>query len=91
MKGAAGKGSSGGADGRDGQIDEAIRLVMQFDTASASFLQRKMSVGYARAARIMDQLEEMGIIGPADGAKPRDVLRQNAQDYLAGAQQQEQT
>ncbi|MBA3723524.1 MAG: DNA translocase FtsK [Candidatus Levybacteria bacterium] len=90
MKGATGKGSSSGADGRDGQIDEAIRLVMQFDTASASFLQRKMSVGYARAARIMDQLEEMGIIGQADGAKPRDVLRQNAQDYLAGNQEQEQ-
>jgi DNA segregation ATPase FtsK/SpoIIIE, S-DNA-T family len=91
MKGAGGgKGSSGGADGKDGQIEEAIRLVIQFNTASASFLQRKMSVGYARAARMMDQLEEMGIIGPADGAKPREVLRQNAQDYLTGQQEQEQ-
>jgi S-DNA-T family DNA segregation ATPase FtsK/SpoIIIE len=91
MKGATGKGgSSGGSDGKDGQIEEAINLVLQFNTASASFLQRKMSVGYARAARMMDQLEELGIIGPADGAKPREVLRQNAQDYLSGQQQQEQ-
>jgi S-DNA-T family DNA segregation ATPase FtsK/SpoIIIE len=92
LKGATGggKGSSSGADGKDGQIEEAIRLVCQFNTASASFLQRKMSVGYARAARIMDQLEEMNIIGPADGSKPRDVLLQNAQEYLSGQQQQEQ-
>ena len=92
LKGATGggKGSSSGSDGKDGQIEEAIRLVCQFNTASASFLQRKMSVGYARAARIMDQLEEMNIIGPADGSKPRDVLLQNAQEYLSGQQQQEQ-
>ena len=88
--GGGGKGSSSGADGKDGQIEEAIRLVCQFNTASASFLQRKMSVGYARAARILDQLEEMGIIGPADGSKPRDVLVRNAQEYLSGQQQQEQ-
>jgi S-DNA-T family DNA segregation ATPase FtsK/SpoIIIE len=82
--------SSSGSDGRDGQIEDAVRLVAQFNTASASFLQRKMSVGYARAARILDQLEEMGIVGPAEGAKPRDVLVQNAQDYLQGQQEPEQ-
>ncbi len=86
-KGAGGGTSSAGADGKDGQIEEAIRLVCQFNTASASFLQRKMSVGYARAARILDQLEEMGIVGPAEGAKPRDVLVRNAEEYLAGQQQ----
>ncbi|HSA84150.1 MAG TPA: DNA translocase FtsK, partial [Patescibacteria group bacterium] len=88
-KGAGAGGSSTGADGKDGQIEEAIRLVCQFNTASASFLQRKMSVGYARAARILDQLEEMGIVGPAEGAKPRDVLVRNAEEFLA-SQQQEQ-
>lgn len=87
-KGAGGGVSSAGADGKDGQIEEAIRLVCQFNTASASFLQRKMSVGYARAARILDQLEEMGIVGPAEGAKPRDVLVRNAEEFLAGQQQQ---
>lgn len=86
-KNAGGGGSSAGADGKDGQIEEAIRLVCQFNTASASFLQRKMSVGYARAARILDQLEEMGIVGPAEGAKPRDVLIRNAEEYLTGQQQ----
>jgi len=87
LKKGAGGTSSTGADGKDGQIEEAIRLVCQFNTASASFLQRKMSVGYARAARILDQLEEMGIVGPAEGSKPRDVLVRNAEEYLAGQQQ----
>lgn len=75
-------GGTGGADGRDAQIDEAIRIVCQFNTASASFLQRKMSIGYSRAARILDQLEEMGVVGSADGSKPRDVLVRNAEEFL---------
>jgi len=79
--------STVGADGKDGQIEEAVRLVCQFNTASASFLQRKMSIGYARAARILDQLEEMGIVGPAEGAKPRDVLVRNAEEFLSQQQQ----
>jgi len=83
----AGGGSSMGADGKDGQIEEAVRLVCQFNTASASFLQRKMSVGYARAARILDQLEEMGIVSQAEGAKPRDVLIRNAEEFLSSQQQ----
>lgn len=83
------KGGTAGtsSDGKDGEIEEAIRLVCQFNTASASFLQRKMSIGYAKAARILDQLEEMGIVGPAEGAKPRDVLVRNAEEFLANQQQ----
>ncbi len=80
-------GGSAGSDGKDGEMDEAIRLVCQFNTASASFLQRKMSIGYAKAARLLDQLEELGIVGPAEGAKPRDVLVRNAEEYLAGQQE----
>src|SRR6185437_3884772 len=81
------KGGPGGSgEGKDGEIEEAIRLVCQFNTASASFLQRKMSIGYAKAARILDQLEEMGIVGPAEGAKPRDVLVRNAEEFLASQQ-----
>ena len=84
------KGGAGGtSDGHDGETEEAIRLVCQFNTASASFLQRKMSIGYAKAARILDQLEEMGIVGPAEGAKPRDVLVRNAEEFLANQQQPE--
>ncbi len=68
--------------GRDPMFEEVVRLVCQFDTASASFLQRKISVGYSRAARILDQLEEQGIVGPAEGSKPRQVLVRNADEFL---------
>lgn len=81
-------GSSVGADGKDSELEEAIRVVCQFNTASASFLQRKMSIGYAKAARILDQLEEMGIVGPGEGSKPRDVLVRNAEEFLSNQQQQ---
>lgn len=87
-KGAGGGSSSVGSDGKDSQLEDAIRLVCQFNTASASFLQRKMSIGYSRAARMLDQLEEMGIVGPAEGAKPRDVLVRNAEEYFASVQEQ---
>ncbi len=80
------KGGEGGGkstDGKDELFDQALRLVCQHDKASASLLQRRLSVGYARAARIIDQLEESGIIGPGDGAKPRDVVIKNPDDYYA--------
>lgn len=53
---------------------EAKEIVMRAGKASTSYLQRKLRIGYARAARLMDMLEENNVIGPADGAKPRDVL-----------------
>jgi DNA segregation ATPase FtsK/SpoIIIE, S-DNA-T family len=55
-------------------FDEAAEAVFRAGKASASMLQRRLRVGYARAARLLDLLEERGIIGPADGARPRDVL-----------------
>jgi S-DNA-T family DNA segregation ATPase FtsK/SpoIIIE len=65
-------------DGSDGFSDpvyrQAVRLVVATGQASTSFLQRKMRLGYSRAARIVDQLEEDGIVGPADGAKPRQLM-----------------
>lgn len=76
-------GGAGGGDGKDQLFEDAIRLICQHDKASASLLQRRLSVGYARAARILDQLEEAGIIGPGEGSKPRDVLIKNADDYFA--------
>ncbi|HVF69342.1 MAG TPA: DNA translocase FtsK [Xanthomonadales bacterium] len=82
-------GSSVGDGGKDGELEEAIRVVCQFNTASASFLQRKMSIGYAKAARILDQLEEMGIVGAGEGSKPRDVLVRNAEEFLASQQGQQ--
>jgi DNA segregation ATPase FtsK/SpoIIIE, S-DNA-T family len=75
--------TGGGGDGKDQMFEDAIRLICQHDKASASLLQRRLSVGYARAARILDQLEEAGIIGPAEGSKPRDVLVKNPDEYFA--------
>lgn len=50
-------------------------LVKQHEYASASLLQRRLSIGYARAARLLDQLEKLGVIGPGEGAKPRKVVK----------------
>lgn len=75
-----GGGRSGGGGGGDmgepddDMFDEAAEAVFRAGKASASMLQRRLRVGYARAARLLDLLEERGIIGPADGARPRDVL-----------------
>jgi len=55
-------------------LEEAKELVIQAGKASASLLQRRLRVGYARAARLLDVLEEQGVVGPADGARPRDVF-----------------
>lgn len=57
----------------DDMLEAAIKVVVENQQASTSFLQRKLNLGYARAARIMDTMEAMGIIGPAVGAKPREV------------------
>ncbi len=86
QKGPGGKQTT--PDGGDPLIDEAIRIVCQFDRASASLLQRKLSIGYARAARILDTLEEIGIVGPGEGSKPRDVLVRNADEYFASRNQE---
>ena len=58
----------------DPLYQEAVKLVVRTGVASASNLQRKMRVGYARAARLLDVMEHRGIVGPADGARPRDIL-----------------
>ena len=58
----------------DSMIDDAIRVVVENGMASTSLLQRKLKLGYARAARIIDQMEERGVIGPYEGSKPRKVL-----------------
>jgi S-DNA-T family DNA segregation ATPase FtsK/SpoIIIE len=81
----AGTVSVGGVDGEvDENFQNAVRVVCQFDRASASLLQRRLSIGYARAAKIIDQLEAFGVVGPSDGgSKPREVLVQNADEFLA--------
>jgi S-DNA-T family DNA segregation ATPase FtsK/SpoIIIE len=74
-------------DDDDALYEEARAIIIEAGKGSTSYLQRKLKVGYARAARLMDMLEERGIIGAADGAKPRDVLvsgpRQSTVDQVA--------
>lgn len=71
--------------GRDDELfEQAVRIVCQYDKASASFLQRRMRVGFNKAATLIEQLEEAGVIGAQDGAKPRDVLVRDADAFLSG-------
>ena len=64
----------------DPLLEEAKHLIIQTGKASASYLQRRFRIGYARAASLLDMLEQQGIIGPADGAKPREVLLKKEED-----------
>ncbi len=77
-----------GPDGRDALLDESIRIVVQHNKASASLLQRRLSIGYSRAARILDTLEEIGAIGRGEGSKPRDVLIRDAEEFITSLDQQ---
>lgn len=81
---AAGIGSGGE---RDVLFEDAVRMVCQDKRASASLFQRKFSIGYARAARVLDQLQEAGVVGPADGAKPREILVTDADAFLSSNSQ----
>ncbi len=85
--GSMGGGDMGSGDGHDPLFDEAVRLFAREDKASSSLIQRRLSVGYARAARILDQLYENGLVGPPDGSKPRDVNMTKMQQHLAAGQQ----
>ena len=58
----------------DDMYKDAVRVVVEGRKASTSFLQRRLRIGYSRAARLMEEMEEQGVIGPADGSRPRDVL-----------------
>lgn len=85
------KAGSVSVPGVSGEVDDffkdAVRVVCQYDRASASLLQRRLSIGYARAARIVDQLEAAGVIGPSEGgSKAREVLVQNADDFLTSGE-----
>ncbi|MBI2604429.1 MAG: DNA translocase FtsK [Candidatus Harrisonbacteria bacterium] len=65
-------------DDDDELYDEAVKVVVEAKKASASLLQRRLKVGYARAARLLDMMEAKGIVGPGDGAKPREVFLESS-------------
>lgn len=79
------KGMGGGSNGneRDPLFAEAVRIVCQYDRASSSLLQRRLQIGFNKAARILEQLESAGVVGPQDGPKPREVLINNPDEFLA--------
>ncbi len=70
-------------DDGDELMDEAVAIVKEANKASASLLQRRLKVGYARAARLLDLMENAGLIGPGDGAKPRDINEEKIDEYLS--------
>lgn len=69
-----------GGEGGDDMFKDAVRVVIESRKASTSLLQRRLRIGYARAARIIEEMEEQGIVGPADGSRPRDVLISSLDD-----------
>jgi len=69
---------NGNGEETDTLFDKAIEIIIQHDKASASLLQRRLSIGYARAARLLDQLEVAGYVTPAEGSKPREVIKRMA-------------
>ena len=85
--GSSGMGDQGGSE--DEMFEQAKEMVIKSGKASASFLQRRLSVGYARAARLIDELEEEGIVGPANGSKPREILV-SKEEYEAGQEAKEE-
>ena len=65
-------------DDYDELFDEAVQIVLENDAASTSLLQRRMKIGYGRAARLLDMMEEKGIVGPPRGSKPREIILNQA-------------
>ena len=72
-KGAAKDEESAGASGYDEMLPQAVEVVLEMGSCSVSMLQRRLKLGYSRAARIVDQMEELSVVGPYEGAKPRSV------------------
>ncbi|MCB0214469.1 MAG: DNA translocase FtsK, partial [Anaerolineae bacterium] len=81
--GSAGHGSSG-EDG-DEMFRDAVGVVVEGGKASTSLLQRRLRIGYGRASRIIDEMEDRGIIGPADGSRPREVLISSVEQAFGGS------
>ncbi len=66
----------------DELFEDAVKIVCAHDRASSSLLQRRLAIGFNRAARLIEQLEEEGVVGPAEGSEPRNVLINDADKFL---------
>ncbi|MGH9542424.1 MAG: DNA translocase FtsK, partial [Terriglobales bacterium] len=77
----AGNGGESGEGGNDPLFEDAVRVVLEYGKASTSLLQRRLRIGYGRAAHLIDLMYNDGIVGPADGPKPRELLKRP--DWLA--------
>jgi DNA segregation ATPase FtsK/SpoIIIE, S-DNA-T family len=73
----------------DENFKQAVEVVVQYDRASASLLQRRLSIGYARAVRLIDQLEAAGVVSPAEGSAPREVLIRSTEEIFSGVSKKE--
>ena len=69
------EGSANDGEDNDPMFDDAVRLIFEFGKASTSLLQRRLRIGYGRAAHLIDMMERDGLVGPADGSKPREILK----------------
>ena len=76
--GSSSKEDKGGGSGYDDMLPQAVEVVLETKSCSVSMLQRRIKLGYSRAARIVDQMEELGVVGPYEGAKPRAVTMDRA-------------
>jgi DNA segregation ATPase FtsK/SpoIIIE, S-DNA-T family len=89
LSGETGAAAEAGGEGPEGENDplyeDAVRLVVEFGKASTSLLQRRLRIGYGRAAHLIDLMEQDGIVGAADGPKPREVLKRP--DWLGEVEQ----
>jgi S-DNA-T family DNA segregation ATPase FtsK/SpoIIIE len=79
-----------GGEGGDDMWQDAVRVVIEGRKASTSLLQRRLRIGYGRAARLIEEMEEQGIVGPADGARPRDVLVTSMDEVFGSTPGEEQ-
>lgn len=82
-KGGVVYGSDAGDSVDDSAWEDAVRVVIESRKASTSYLQRRLRIGYSRAARLIEAMEEQGIVGPADGAKPREVLVNSLDEIMS--------
>ncbi|NQS99997.1 MAG: DNA translocase FtsK [Candidatus Omnitrophica bacterium] len=76
---------------KDELFDEAIKVIMQTKQASVSMLQRRLGLGYTRAARLIDMMEEEGIVGPYRGSKPREILIESEDGYIQESEKEQES